>query len=131
MLYRIRIAMNGVRTLVVICTDCTCSCKSNYHTIMTTTVLLVLVSQTIRPSTRHGLNEWLLFNVTKGYFQPYHDENKLHFDEMMMSRCTRQTRLVGLYKLSTLKQQSTSTGRHVDALGQIILVPSQNLVLTH
>ena len=24
-------------TSVVICTDCTCSCKSNYHTIMTTT----------------------------------------------------------------------------------------------
>jgi ribosomal protein S27E len=56
----------------------------------------------------------------------YHDENKLHFDELMMTRCTRQTRLVGLYKLSTLIQQSTSTGRHVDALGHIILVRSQH-----
>ena len=27
-----------IATLVVIGTDCTCSCKSNYHTIMTTTV---------------------------------------------------------------------------------------------
>ena len=39
MLYRVHITMNGVRThnLVVIDIHCTDSCKSNYHTIMTTT----------------------------------------------------------------------------------------------
>ena len=40
MLYRVHLAINGVRTyaLVVIGTDCTCHCKSNYHTITTTTI---------------------------------------------------------------------------------------------
>jgi hypothetical protein len=40
MLYRVHLAMNGVLThnaLVVIYTDCTGSCKSNYHTITTMT----------------------------------------------------------------------------------------------
>jgi hypothetical protein len=39
MLYRVHLTMNGfeLATLVVICTDCTCSCTSNYHTITTTT----------------------------------------------------------------------------------------------
>jgi hypothetical protein len=41
MLYRVYLAMKGIRThtLVVIGTDCTCSCKSNYHTITATTAL--------------------------------------------------------------------------------------------
>jgi hypothetical protein len=39
MLYRVHLVMNGfeLTTLVVIGTDCTGSCKSNYHAIMTTT----------------------------------------------------------------------------------------------
>jgi len=39
MLYRVHLAMRGIIThhLVVIGTDCTGSCKSNYHTITTTT----------------------------------------------------------------------------------------------
>jgi hypothetical protein len=39
MLYRVDHAMSGIQTqlLVVIGTDCTGSCKSNYHTITTTT----------------------------------------------------------------------------------------------
>jgi hypothetical protein len=41
MLYRVHIAWVGfeLATLVVIDTDCTGSCKSNYHTITTTTEL--------------------------------------------------------------------------------------------
>ena len=41
MLYRVHLAMNVVRITTLagipIGTDCTCSCKSNYHTIMGTT----------------------------------------------------------------------------------------------
>jgi hypothetical protein len=39
MLFQVHIAMNGIQltTLVVIGNDCTGSCKSNYHTITTTT----------------------------------------------------------------------------------------------
>ena len=39
MLYRAHLAWAGIEltTLVVIGTDCICSCKSNYHTITTTT----------------------------------------------------------------------------------------------
>jgi len=39
MLYRVHLALTGLKltTLVVIGTDCTGSCKSNYHTITTTT----------------------------------------------------------------------------------------------
>jgi hypothetical protein len=38
MLYRVHLTMSGIQltTLVVIGTDCTGSCKSNYHTITTT-----------------------------------------------------------------------------------------------
>ena len=40
MLYRVHLAINGFKltALVVIGTDCICSCKSNYHIITTTTI---------------------------------------------------------------------------------------------
>ena len=38
MFYRVHLAWPGFELLVVICTDFTCSCKSNYHAITTTTV---------------------------------------------------------------------------------------------
>ena len=41
-LYRVHIAMNGIRTLVVIVTDSTGSCISNYHTSTTTTAPALL-----------------------------------------------------------------------------------------
>ena len=37
MLYLVHLAINGVQTLVVICTVYTGSCKSNYHTMTATT----------------------------------------------------------------------------------------------
>jgi hypothetical protein len=69
------------------------------------------------------LSEWLLFNVKWAFCQPYHDENKLHFNDMMMMLiCTRPTRLIG-NSATWLKQPSV--GRHVAPLGHIILIPSQ------
>ena len=41
-LYGLHLAMNGDQTHNVIGTDCTGSCKSNYHTITTTTTPLDL-----------------------------------------------------------------------------------------
>jgi hypothetical protein len=47
MLYRVHLARTGFKltTLVVIGTDCTDSCKSNYHTITTTTAPVFVCSQ--------------------------------------------------------------------------------------
>jgi hypothetical protein len=50
-MYRVHLAMNGfeLTTLMVIGTDCTCSCKSNYmyHTIMPMTIIEYFLSNTI------------------------------------------------------------------------------------
>ena len=40
MLYRVHLATSRTKTLVVIGTDCTGSCKSNYNTTTTTTAIL-------------------------------------------------------------------------------------------
>ena len=48
-LYRVHLEMKGVPTLVVIDTDCTVSCKFNYHTITTTTApVCKLISKHLR-----------------------------------------------------------------------------------
>jgi hypothetical protein len=55
-------------------------------------------------------------------FQPYHGENKLHFDEMMVMLYSRPTSLVRFFSASSLKHLPTD--RHVAPLGDSILVPS-------
>lgn len=57
------------------------------------------------------MSYWLLFTVNSAIFHLCHRENKLHVDEMIM-----------MYA-NSLKQQFA--GRHLDPLGQIILVPCQ------
>ena len=57
MLYRAHLAINGVRTLVGIVTNCMCSCKSNYRTITNTIALKFCVVHYIRNfSSRHLRN---------------------------------------------------------------------------
>ena len=58
-------------------------------------------------------------------FQLYHGENKLHFDEVMMSR---PTCWVGFYSVTPLKQQSM--GRHVTPLGHILISSHPVFTLT-
>ena len=55
MFYHVHLAMRGFKltTLVVIGTDCLGSCKSNYHTIMTTTSLLGFGKHFVLPLHMH------------------------------------------------------------------------------
>jgi hypothetical protein len=49
--------------------------------------------------TQSQMNEWLLFNDRWVMLQLYHDENKLHFEEMMlmMSTFTEPLRLAYIF----------------------------------
>jgi hypothetical protein len=58
------------------------------------------------------------------FLQPFHGENKWHsMRRWCCLLCTRPTRLIDLYGVSWLKQQSM--GRHVALLGHIFLIPNQ------
>jgi hypothetical protein len=46
-LYQVHLSISGIQTLVVIGTDCICSCKSNYYMIITTTDLEKLEAGTL------------------------------------------------------------------------------------
>ena len=60
MLYRTHLAMSWIRNhnliLVVIGTDCTCSCKSNYHAITTTTMYNISLIKNSTDVLNHYLN---------------------------------------------------------------------------
>jgi len=66
----------------------------------------------------------LLFNAYLAIFQPYHGENKLHFNELMMMSALYWNNALGwTFSASSIKQQSVD--RHVAPPGHIILIPSQ------
>jgi hypothetical protein len=70
-------------TLVVIGTDYIGSCKSNYHTIMTTTAPTIFKYGKLIGYVHVG--QAISFFYSKwAFFQLYHGENKLYFYEMMM-----------------------------------------------
>jgi len=70
-----------------------------------------------------------LFNANSAIFQLYHSENELIFNEMMMRSAffLDQHAYLYFYSASSLKQQSAD--RHIAALGHIILIPSQPVLL--
>ena len=89
-------------TLVVIGTDCTDSCKSNYHTKTTTTAPkynIIIIIQTINTTDHrisymyyliymyYDVSEWLMFSANSAISQLYHGENKFIFNEMMIVYC--------------------------------------------
>ena len=53
----------------------------------------------------------------------YHDENNLHFDEMIIMSALYYTNTLSWILIVSLKQQSL--GRHVNSLGHITLITSQ------
>ena len=75
--------------------------------------LLLLLKTVIYDMTTR---EWLLFSANSKNVQPYHGENKLIFNEMLMRSAE-----LDLYSASSLKQQSI--GSHVAPPGHIILIP--------
>ena len=72
MLYRVHLAINGVRTptLVVIGNDCIGSCKSNYHTI-TTTILKTFFSLPLQENTRNPSNKKALITFNNDWISNY------------------------------------------------------------
>jgi hypothetical protein len=73
MLYRVHLARGGFKftTLVVIGTDCTVSCKSNYHTVTTMTaprnvhyMTLLYALKIARKNLRYDSLKSLLFETT-------------------------------------------------------------------
>jgi hypothetical protein len=85
-------------TLVVMGTDCIGSCKSNYHTIMTTSP--------------HILLEWIW---------PEYSDCFIRWDDNNVCFVLDQH----AYFANSLKQQSV--GRHVAPLGNTITIPSQTV----
>jgi len=65
------------------------------------------------------------YNPKSAIFHRYHDENKLHFNEMMMMSTLYQHVSLDFYGAGSLKQQSA--GRHVTSLEHIILILSQQV----
>ena len=56
-------------------------------------------------------SDWLLFNAKRAIFQLYHDENRLHFHEMMSTLYLTKDTQFDFYISSSPKQQSA--GWHV------------------
>jgi hypothetical protein len=69
LLYRVHLAWAGfeLTTLVVIVTDCTGSCKSNYHTITTTMAPIILKQLTVH------FYSWIYKSISSGHCQEITD----------------------------------------------------------
>ena len=75
-----------------------------------------------------GVSYFCLTSNGNLYCYIMHGENKLHFDEMIGFRFVLdQHTELDFYSASSLKQQSA--GRYVAPLGNIILIPSQPVIV--
>ena len=71
LLYRVHPSGFERTTFVVICTDCICSYKSNYHTITTTTTLTKYYIRTIKIN----IKLWWFNRISFSYFfEPFKEE---------------------------------------------------------
>jgi hypothetical protein len=88
--YTLPSARFELTTLMVIGTDCTGSCKSNYHMIMTTTASQKNSKKMVPYKTYKvfvdKVSERLLFNSKWAIYHLYHGEKKLHitFDKIAL-----------------------------------------------
>jgi hypothetical protein len=62
---------------------------------------------------KQRVSELLLFDSKRAIFQPYHDENKLHFNKMIMSHFVLDQHTLN-FSANSMKQQYV--GRHLAAL---------------
>ena len=82
MLYRIHLTSLTefeLRTLVVISTDCTMSCKSDYHKIMFTTVLTIVKFLSFCLLEYHNHMVKWMDNISYCYFQKLIPVSSIHF----------------------------------------------------
>ena len=60
-------------------------------------------------------NVWLLVNAKWVIFQPYHGDNKLHFDEMMLLSTLYLTNMLSLIFIVLVHWNYSPQVRHVDS----------------
>ena len=70
------------------------------------------------------VSEWLLLNANSTIFQLYHGENKIIFNEMIMSSALYKINMLS-WIFIVLAHWNKSAERHVAPLGHIILIPNQ------
>ena len=97
---------------------------SEWNNMSTIMYQWIVVSMKYKNSTKCvRVSELLLFNAKWAIFQLYHGENKLHFNEMMMTNMVSWIFIVLAHWINT----QWFVGRHVAPLGHITCIPIQSV----